>query len=64
MLANQAISERAYSYLGKEPCDEAAKEGKSHRKVPTFIGGGHFGREGGLSRREEASTKAVSCSQA
>lgn len=64
MLANQAISESAYSYGGKEPCDEAAREGTSHGKVPTFTGEGNFGRERGLSRRQEAGTKAVSCRQA
>lgn len=32
MLANQAISKRAYSYRGKEPCDEAAREGKREGK--------------------------------
>lgn len=64
MLANQAISESAHSYGGKQPCDEAARGGQSHGKVPTFIGGGNFGREGGLSRTEKASTKAVGCRQA
>lgn len=37
MLANQAISESAYSYGEKKQCDEAAREWRSHGRESPLL---------------------------
>lgn len=60
MLASQAISESAYSYGEKSNVMKQRENGGVTGDSP-LLSGGNFGREGGLSRREETSAKAISC---